>query len=233
MWQESYLERFYPHSSWRRDGTTDFYALMKKYCSGKILEVGAGPSNPTSDYLKTLGEIHGVDIDPSVLDNEALQSAAVIQDAFPFPDQSFDSCISNYVCEHLTDPVQHLKEIYRVLRPAGFYIFRTPNRFHYVAMISSLTPYWFHLKVANRLRGVCGHDPYPTQYRLNSRRKIIKLARESGFTIEYLRLVEKEPSYGMGSRILFLLFMAYERIVNCSELFAGFRSNLFVVLRKR
>lgn len=232
MWQQAYLDRFYPQTSWRRDGTRDFYALVKKHCHGKILEVGAGPSNSTSNYLKTLGELHGVDIDPTVLNNEALQSAAVIQDVFPFPDASLDSCVSNYVCEHLDAPKQHLSEVWRVLKPGGVYIFRTPNRLHYVAMISSLTPFWFHLKVANRLRHVEGHDPYPTHYRLNSCRRIQNLAKQAGLTIESLRHVEKEPSYGMSSRILFLLFTAYERVVNSSELFAGLRSNLFVVLRK-
>lgn len=232
MWQQAYLDHFYPQTSWRRDGTADFYALVKKHCGGKILEVGAGPPNPTSDYLKTLGELHGVDIDPSVLTNEALQSAAVITETFPFPNQSFDLCVSNYVCEHLDDPGQHLKDICRVLKHGGCYVFRTPNRFHYVAMISSLTPFWFHLKVANRLRHVEGHDPYPTWYRLNSCRRIQNLAQQSGFAVESLRCVEREPSYGMSSRILFLLFTAYERVVNSSELFAGLRSNLFVVLRK-
>lgn len=232
MWQQTYLERFYPQTSWRRDGTADFYALIRKHCHGTVLEIGAGPSNPTSDYLKTLGELHGVDIDPCVLDNQALQSVAVITDTLPFPDRVFDSCVSNYVCEHLDDPAQHLKETYRVLKRGGVYVFRTPNKFHYVTMVSSLTPHWFHLKVANKLRGIDGHDPYPTRYRLNSRKQITRMAQDAGFKVEYIRHVEKEPSYGMSSRLLFLLFIAYERIVNSTELLASLRSNLFVILRK-
>jgi SAM-dependent methyltransferase len=231
-WQESYLERFYPQTSWRRDGTRDFFQILRQHCSGKILEIGAGPSNNTSDYLKTLGELHGIDVDDEVLDNTALETAAVFDERFPFPDDSFDTCVSNYVCEHLENPEAHLKEVWRVLRPGGAYVFRTPNRFHYTAIVSGLTPHSFHIKTANKLRGMEGHDPYPTWYRLNSRGQIRSLSQGAKFEVEYLRLLEKEPSYGMSSRALFLTFTAYERLVNCANLFAPFRSSLFVVLRK-
>jgi SAM-dependent methyltransferase len=231
-WQEAYLERFYPRTSWRRDGTRDFFQILQQYCAGRILEIGAGPSNPTSDYLKSLGELHGIDVDSEVLQNLALQTSAVIVDKFPFPDNAFDSCVSNYVCEHLDDPKEHLEEIWRVLKPGGTYIFRTPNRLHYTAVVSSLTPHSFHLKTANKLRAIDGHDPYPTRYRLNSRAQILRAAQQTGFEVEYLRLVEKEPSYGMSSRLLFLIFTAYERLVNSAEMLAGFRSSLFVALRK-
>src|SRR5688572_1251941 len=107
-WQEVYLERFYPPTSWRRDGTSDFFQVCQGYCGGSILEVGAGPSNSTSDFLKTLGDLHGIDIDAEVLHNRALTTSSVIKGRFPFPAATFDSCVSNYVCEHLDDPEQHL-----------------------------------------------------------------------------------------------------------------------------
>jgi SAM-dependent methyltransferase len=232
MWQERYLERFYPLSSWRRDGTKNFFSLCERFCQGKILEIGAGPSNRTSNYLATLGELHGLDVDSEILSNKALTTASVIKDRFPFPDSTFDACASDFVCEHLADPRRHLEEIWRVLKPGGVYLFRTPNRFHYVAMVSAVTPHSFHLKFANRLRLHEGHDPYPTYYRFNSRRKIGQIARQLGFEVEYLKTTEWEPSYGMSSRLFFLLFTMYERLVNSSSLFSDFRANLFVVLRK-
>jgi hypothetical protein len=57
-------------------------------------------------------------------------------------------------------------------------------------------------------------------------------ARRAGLEVESLEMVEKEPSYGMFARPLFLAFMAYERIVNASGRLAGLRANMFVVLRK-
>ena len=162
-----------------------------------------------------------------------LKQRQCLTTTFLFQMRSFDSCVSNYVCEHLRNPDTHLKEVWRVLRPGGTYVFRTPNRFHYTAIVSGLTPHSFHVKTANKLRDIDGHDPYPTWYRLNSRGQIRSLAHRANLTVEHLRLVEKEPSYGMSSRALFLTFTAYERLVNSATLFAPFRSSLFVVLRKR
>lgn len=234
MWQEAYLERFYPQTSWRRDGTRDFFKLVERNCHGKILEIGAGPSNPFSERLAAFGEVHGIDVDPETLNNSALTSATVVTDRMPFPDCSFDSCFSNYVCEHLEDPVLHLSEVWRVLKPEGAYCFRTPGRFHYTSIVSNLTPHAFHVQVANKLRAIegHGHDPYPTKYKLNGKKVIERIAGEVGFRVEKLQRIEREPSYGMSARSLFLLFTAYERIVNSSELFALFRSTLLVVLHK-
>ena len=45
-------------------------------------------------------------------------------------------------------------------------------------------------------------------------------------------MIEKEPSYGMASRLLFYPFLAYERTVNSTEAFAPLRANIPAVLRK-
>ena len=166
-WQERYIARFYSADRGWVDGTTEFHTLCKATIpqGGRILEIGAGPSNATSHYLATLGELHGLDPDPDAIRNELLTSSSLLtSDIFPFEDESFDACVSNYVLEHVADPQAHLREVKRVLSPGGAYIVRTPNRFHYVALAAAATPHWFHKLLANRLRGLGAeaHDPYPT-----------------------------------------------------------------------
>lgn len=236
-WQQRLTTYFYPRAKGWIDGTEEFHALCRSVAmkGAKILEIGAGPSNPTSRFLATLGEVHGLDLDPAVQSNDALKTAAVTADAsLPFASGSFDLCISNYVLEHIADPEAHLSEVARVLNPGGAYLFRTPNRFHYVSLVSSITPHWFHEKMANRLRNLPSdaHDPYPTVYALNSRFAIRRSARMAGLDVEQLRLIEKEPSYGMSSPFLFLAFTAYERLVNASEWLSDLRANILAVLRK-
>ena len=235
-WQQAYLDRFYGAASYV-DGTTEFHAMCAAHIQpgAAILEVGAGPSNPTSRYLSSLGHLSGLDIDPAVRSNEDLADAHVLDTGrYPFADARFDACVSNYVLEHVTDPDSHLSEIRRILRPGGVYLFRTPNVYHYLPVVSRLTPHWIHHAVANRLRnlGAGAPDPYPTYYRLNSRRAIHRAAARSGLRVRELRMIEKEPSYGMASRLLFVTFMLYERVVNSSPFFADLRVNVFGVLER-
>jgi SAM-dependent methyltransferase len=236
-WQERYLERFYDRSRGWRDGTQEFHDLCAEVIpsGGRILEIGAGPSNRTSSFLSGLGEVHGLDPDPDVLDNDALTGARVLEGpAYPYEDASFDAAVSNYVIEHVDRPHQHLSEVRRVLRPGGAYVFRAPNLYHYVVAFSALTPHWVHLRLANRLRNLPdeSHDPYPTVYRMNTRRAVRRHAREAGLEVERLEVIEKEPMYGMAARPLFLLFMGYERMVNSTSLLQDLRANLLAVLRR-
>lgn len=235
-WQERYIARFYDRTRGWRDGGEIWFELLSSYIprGASILEIGAGPSNDTSRFLASLGPLHGLDPDTDVRSNDALASASVLQgEQFPFEDASFDACVSNYVVEHLADPLTHMREVRRVLRPGGHYVFRCPNRFHYVALGSSLTPHWVHVRLSNRLRNLQeAHDPYPTHYRMNTRSAVRRLGGSSGLSIVRLDMVEGEPWYGRSSRVLFLLFTAYERLVSSTPLLAGLRANIFAVLRR-
>jgi len=235
-WQDDYFERYYDRAKGWKDGTTEFHELcaVSLGSGGRILEIGAGPTNDSTDYLATLGEVHGVDPDPDVKTNTALASAELLDHGrFPFDDASFDGAVSNFVMEHVEDPATHLAELNRVLKPGGAYVFRTPNRFHYVPLVAGLTPHWFHVKVANRLRGLSeeAHDPYPTVYRMNSRAAVRRHAEQAGLEVETLRVIEKEPSYGRASRLLFFGFMAYERLVNSTDALQDLRVNILCTLR--
>jgi SAM-dependent methyltransferase len=236
-WQERYVARFYDARTGWVDGTTEFHRLCRSVAprEAKILEIGAGPDNVTSRFLATLGELHGVDPDPAVLQNPSLASASILRAGrLVHDDATFDVCVSNYVLEHVEDAATHFREVARVLKPGGAYCFRTPNRYHYVTAVARLTPHWFHVLVANRLRNLPAEqgDPYPTYYAANTEGRLRGLAEEAGLQIERLRLIEKEPSYGMSSRALFLAFMAYERLVNASELTASLRVNILGVMRR-
>ncbi|HJP58678.1 MAG TPA: class I SAM-dependent methyltransferase [Gemmatimonadaceae bacterium] len=236
-WQSRYYARFYHAKPGYVEGTTEFHALIKENChrGWRILEIGSGPTNRTSRFLATLGEVHGIDPDPDVMANDALKSASIMsEERFPVASESFDCCVSNYVVEHVPDGMAHLEEVARVLKPGGVYVFRTVNGFHYLALVAKLTPHWFHRLVANRARGLAetAHDPYPTVYAMNSSRAITRAARAARLEVERIVWSEKEPPYAHFSRIAFLAMMLYERVVNSTGLFAGLRSNMFVVLRK-
>jgi SAM-dependent methyltransferase len=235
-WRERYLNRYYDRSKGWVDGTTQFHELCLANCppGGRFLEVGAGPTNRTSRLLAEVGEVHGIDPDPDIANNDALTSATVLDgDTYPYEDSWFDACVSDFVIEHVADPGSHLREVRRVLKPGAPYIFRTPNLWHYVYLASRVTPQSVHLRLANRVRALDedAHDPYPTVYAMNSAGAVRRAAAAAGMEVDLLNRREYEPSYGMASRALFFPFMAYERTVNSTDRLAFLRSTIQAVLR--
>jgi hypothetical protein len=47
-----------------------------------------------------------------------------------------------------------------------------------------------------------------------------------------IKMIEPEPSYGKAHALLFYPMMAYERIVNLSGAFSGFRITMLAAVRK-
>jgi SAM-dependent methyltransferase len=238
-WQEAALERYYkPGPGWV-NGTVEFWDFIKTHAAGceRVLELGPGPSNPTSEFLaKTFKQVDGLDMDAAASGNTYLAKAWIYpgSGSWPFPEAAYDAVVSNFVLEHVERPDEMLRETVRVLKPGGRLLFRTPNLWHYITLTSRLTPHWFHKLVANRLRGVKADagDVYPTYYRMNTRRRLRRLWKSRGLTEIELRMIEKEPSYGMCSRLAFYPFMLHERLVNSSKLFADCRVCILGAARK-
>lgn len=238
-WQEELIEKYYRSQNGWIDGTTEFHNLCKKYIKSEyiILDLGSGPPNSTSKSLSmNCKELHGIDIDTNVLENQYL-SKAFLYDGFqlPFKDNSYDVVCSNYVNEHLENPQQTVAEVYRVLKPGGKYIFRTPNIYHYVSLVSKLTPFFIHKVLSSSLRNKVDSSKkiHKTFYRFNSKKVCYRLLNSSGFDILEFRLIEKEPSYSMNLKVLFYLFMFYERVVNFANLFQNLRANILCVAQKK
>jgi len=230
------FQRFYFSKPWYVSGTALFHELIQAGTpkNAEILEIGAGPENATSNFLSSIGRVTGLDIDKSVETNPALTEAHIFDGGrFPFTDNRFTVCVSNYVLEHVANPDLHFKEVARVLRPGGIYFFRTPNIWHYITIASRFLPHSLHLKLANQLRGLKGaHDPYPTVYRANSRRALEKHACNAAMRINTLKMIEVEPSYGAASPLLFFPMMFYERTVNRLSALSAFRVNILGAVEK-
>jgi SAM-dependent methyltransferase len=231
------LDRYYYSRSDFTDGTTEFHRMCSRNigAGSRILEIGAGPTNRTSAHLAGIGMVTGVDVSPEVLQNEALSTAYVYNGScLPFSDNDFDACVADYVLEHIRNPSEHFAEVARVLKPGGTYCFRTPNLWHYVSFMSFILPHSFHRGLANRLRGLGNdaHEPWPTVYAANSPGAIRKHCKAAGLEVVQLRMVEKEPSYGHLSVLMFYTMMCYERVVNAWPALDGLRINIFGMVRK-
>ena len=233
-------KRFYLSRPGWQDGSTEFHDLVRSLVEndgGFLLEIGAGGENRTSTLLASLSShLDGLDIDERILTNPAHSNPRVYDgSSFPFEDEAYDVIVADYVMEHVQLPEAMLKEVRRVLRPGGSFVFRTPNLYHYVTLTALLTPHTLHLQVANRARRheAGAPEPDPTFYRFNSVAKVRSLAQEAGLELRTLRLVEKQPSYLRFHPLAYRCGVLYERAVNSTPALARLRANIFGVLRRQ
>jgi SAM-dependent methyltransferase len=230
-------EKYYYAKPGFRGGTLPFFDLCTANIpkGADILEIGAGARNNTTKLLSTLGTVTALDVDPDVLNNSCAAKSLVFDGVhFPIPNCSFDACVSNWVLEHIADPVPHFCEVARVLRPGGVYCFRTPNLFHYVMLGSHLLPHSVHLLLANRLRRMApeAHAPWQTYYRANRPGRLKRLTERAGLSPASLTMIEPEPAYGGAHAALFYPMMAYERFVNSTRFLETFRIIIIGTARK-
>jgi ubiquinone/menaquinone biosynthesis C-methylase UbiE len=198
-----------------------------------ILDLGAGAGIvPQLNFRGTVQRVCGVDPDERVTTNPYLDDGRQgFGEQIPFPDNAFDLVYSANVLEHLTNPLAVFTEVNRVLKPNGRFLFKTPNRWHYMPLIAQLTPTRFH-KFFNRLRGRAAEDTFPTRYRANSNAAIGRLADRSGFTVKHIRLVEGRPEYLRFSAPTYLMGAAYERLMNRFDALSTFRIVMIGELEK-
>ena len=115
-----FLNPFY----FNRKGLYDAVLEMRRYMKGRMLDVGCG-QKPYQNLFDGL-EYCGLEI--------ADRGGVVRKEAdfhydgkvFPFGANSFDSVFSSEVLEHVFTPQAFLDEIYRVLKPGGYFLLTVP-----------------------------------------------------------------------------------------------------------
>ena len=211
------------------------YLLSRVESNFICLDYGAGRGKLEQVNIQGIvNKIVGVDIDDAVHDNPNIDEAKLIDLhdlKIPYDDNTFDLIFSDNVFEHVEFPENVLREIYRVLKPSGIFIAKTPNKYHYMPIIARLTPLSFH-KYYNQLRGRDSVDTFPTFYRCNSRRDVRKYASKVGFEKVTLEFWEGRPEYLRIFAITYIIGMLYERVVNMTNLLAPMRSVLVFELKK-
>jgi hypothetical protein len=68
---DSLFDRYYFFDPQFVNGTARFFDLITRHVPERlaILEIGAGPTNPTSSFLASLGNLTGLDVSEEVKQN--------------------------------------------------------------------------------------------------------------------------------------------------------------------
>jgi len=234
-----WVDFFYNRQRGWIDGTKLFINTLKNHCNPDfaVLDLGAGSGEGKPEFYSIKGLIKlniGVDISKEIYKNEIVDKK-VLGDLYrlPFREETFDLIYADYVLEHIGLINDFAKEIKRVLKKDGFFIFRTPNLYHYIPLMAKAMSRISSSTLSNfRKRYQSKNESLPLFYKMNTAVELKKLFQRKGFSIELLQLIEKEPSYLMFNAWLFLMGVLYERMVNCIELMACLRSSIMGVFKK-
>jgi len=214
--QNAYRERYTRLRAGWQPATARYEALIRERLGPgtRLLDLGCGRGG----VLEQLGEAAGcaLGLDPdhaSLVEHRlpALPRAVASAGALPLPRASVDLVISSWVLEHLPQPEHAFREVARVLRPGGAFIFLTPGAASPAALVNrALHP--LQAWLVPRLYGRAEADAFPVVYRANSPRRIERLAADAGLRLAALEMIE-DPTYFAFHPALFWLNTALVQVL--------------------
>jgi ubiquinone/menaquinone biosynthesis C-methylase UbiE len=184
------------------------------------------------DLVGNCGTIVGMDYDLPSLQKHRSISLRVRGDVntLPFKENSFDLVTANMVVEHPATPEIQFREISRILKPGGVFLFHTPNAIGYPTLLNKLAPEMIKHRLIYLLDGREENDVFETHYSANTENQIASLARASGFQVERIRMTVSDAIFAL------VLPMAVAELVCIrllmSDRLKGWRTNIISVLKK-
>ncbi|NLX10451.1 MAG: class I SAM-dependent methyltransferase [Chloroflexi bacterium] len=212
--QNAYRARYAArHPGWR-PATEVYEALIRARLrpGQRVLDLGCGRGGVLEQLGAAVDRPLGLDPDFRSLAEHRLPDlprAVAAADALPLPPASVDLVLASWVLEHLPDPARSFREIARVLRPGGAFLFLTPGARSPAALLNrALHP--LQSRLVPLLYGRDESDAFPVVYRANAPRTLEALGRACGLQLETLRHIE-DPTYFAFHPLLYRLNAALAR----------------------
>lgn len=123
--------------SMNRAGFQRLRSELLQSARGEVLEIGLGTGLNLCHYPAGVSRLRTVDPAPLLPDRVAERAANVSfpvelsrtgAEQLPYEDQSFDCVVSTWTLCTIPDPIQALREVRRVLKPTGRFLFLEHGR---------------------------------------------------------------------------------------------------------
>jgi len=217
--QNAYRERYRAiRPEWRSSGD-QLEAMVRSHITAKsrVLDLGCGRGGVVELFWRDVDLAAGLDPDSPSLSEHRAPGMPVIRgvgERLPFVDESFDLIVCLWVLEHMQDPAATLREVHRVLRPGGHFVFLTPNMRNPLMLANRIGRALPALqrRLVPRFYGREEADTFPVRYRANTVDAIRGHARASGLVVFYMRVVP-DPTYLAVNGFMFWALVMSERLM--------------------
>ncbi|MEV7456794.1 methyltransferase domain-containing protein [Pseudarthrobacter oxydans] len=151
-----------------------------------VLDVGCGPGTITCDFavLVAPGKVTGLDRSPDIIAQaKALAMEREVSNVefmagniydLDFDDETFDVVHAHQVLQHLTDPVEALREMRRVAKPGGIVAVRDAD-FHGMSWYPAIPELDEWMELYQRIARRNGAEP-------DAGRRLVSWAQAAGFS---------------------------------------------------
>lgn len=217
--QNAYRERYRAlRPGWRSSGE-QLEAMVRSHIGpeSSVLDLGCGRGGVVELFWREVRLAAGLDPDaPSLTEHRAPGMPVIrgIGETIPFAGESFDLVVCVWVLEHLRDPSSTLREVRRVLKPGGHFVFLTPNIRNPLMLMNRIGKALplLQRRLVPRFYGRVEADTFPVQYRANTVSAVRSLARRSGLDVQELSVVS-DPTYLALNGFMFRASTMAERLI--------------------
>ena len=206
---------------------------------GSWLDLGCGhrllPSWQAArerEFIARAGVVVGLDYDLDSVRRHGTIACRCRGDIglLPFRNDCFDLVTANMVVEHLDHPERQFREVARVLRPGGIFLYHTPNADNYQVRIARMVPERLKSIMANVMEGRRSEDVFPTHYRANTAADAGRLARQAGLVVDRIEFISSYPGLGIIPPLAFVELLGIRWLERPGN--ERWRHNLICTLRK-
>jgi SAM-dependent methyltransferase len=217
--QNAYRARYRSmRPGWQTSGD-QLEEVVRSYVTpeSQVLDLGCGRGGVVELLWRDVKLAAGLDPDAPSLTEHHTPGLPVIRgrgEQLPFADHSFDLVVCLWVLEHVESPEAVLREVHRVLRPGGHFVFLTPNLRHPLLVLNRLAAALPQLqrRVVPRMYGRVEADTFRVRYRANTDGVLWALAARSGLQVAELRVVS-DPTYLALNNLMFRASAFAERLM--------------------
>jgi SAM-dependent methyltransferase len=203
---------------WRSSGE-QLEALVRGYVTPEtsVLDLGCGRGGVVELFWRDVKLAAGIDPDsPSLTGHRApgMPILRAVGERLPFAGESFDLVVCVWVLEHLREPLEVFREVRRVLRPGGHFVFLTPNLRNPLLVLNRVGKALplVQSRLVSRFYGRLEADTFPVQYRANTVGALRALAAAGGLEVTELRVVP-DPTYLAVNGFMFTTSVLAERLM--------------------